>query len=370
MAAVEDAATVLEDFVQNVANLPAEIQHLLEEIQAKDHIVQECRAQINTRDAAIQRWTKANGCADPSPKEEAQCKVVLSNFDQACAVQEEKMALSERAATLLDRQVRRLDFKIRDLQAEGAIPADLELPTLLDNTRPPRPRVRNPPSNTHANAAPSTTIANAPIQRLVQPASHHPTANPSPVPAPAKDPANSRTASPEGQKRRRLNSTQPTTSLRQSSIGPASTVQGAVPQDPPTQTAAPARPPAKKGLAMRVMPGPNGMPVQRVDRKAMAKRTARQHSGAPTKEGAGSGGESENVDVVEDEAKADEEDGSEEEGEGEGDDRKYCTCHSVSFGNMVACDNDECPFEWFHWSCVGVCAEPKGKWFCPECRKR
>lgn len=38
----------------------------------------------------------------------------------------------------------------------------------------------------------------------------------------------------------------------------------------------------------------------------------------------------------------------EEDAEGEGDDRKYCTCRSVSYGNMEACDNEECPYEWFH----------------------
>ena len=38
----------------------------------------------------------------------------------------------------------------------------------------------------------------------------------------------------------------------------------------------------------------------------------------------------------------------------DGDDKKYCTCHSVSYGNMVACDNEKCPYEWFHWSCVGI----------------
>ncbi|XP_022234179.2 inhibitor of growth protein 3 isoform X2 [Drosophila obscura] len=46
---------------------------------------------------------------------------------------------------------------------------------------------------------------------------------------------------------------------------------------------------------------------------------------------------------------------------------RYCTCNQVSYGDMVACDNDACPFEWFHYPCVGITQPPKGKWFCPKC---
>lgn len=59
-----------------------------------------------------------------------------------------------------------------------------------------------------------------------------------------------------------------------------------------------------------------------------------------------------------------------EDAEGEGDDKKYCTCQSVSYGNMVACDNDDCPYEWFHWSCVGMTKEPQGTWYCDECKTK
>lgn len=62
-------------------------------------------------------------------------------------------------------------------------------------------------------------------------------------------------------------------------------------------------------------------------------------------------------------------------GNGEGDDEdetdntKYCTCQRVSFGDMVACDNDNCKHQWFHWECVGIKEEPVGDWLCPECLK-
>lgn len=49
------------------------------------------------------------------------------------------------------------------------------------------------------------------------------------------------------------------------------------------------------------------------------------------------------------------------------DEPKYCTCKKVSHGEMIACDNDDCEVEWFHFECVGLQAKPKGRWICPSC---
>lgn len=46
----------------------------------------------------------------------------------------------------------------------------------------------------------------------------------------------------------------------------------------------------------------------------------------------------------------------------------YCVCQQVSFGEMIACDNAEkCPYEWFHYECVGLSEPPQGTWYCPIC---
>lgn len=45
----------------------------------------------------------------------------------------------------------------------------------------------------------------------------------------------------------------------------------------------------------------------------------------------------------------------------------YCLCHQVSYGEMIGCDNPDCPIEWFHFACVGLVTKPKGKWYCPKC---
>lgn len=45
----------------------------------------------------------------------------------------------------------------------------------------------------------------------------------------------------------------------------------------------------------------------------------------------------------------------------------YCYCDQVSFGEMIGCDNPDCPIEWFHYDCVGLEAPPPGKWYCRKC---
>lgn len=54
----------------------------------------------------------------------------------------------------------------------------------------------------------------------------------------------------------------------------------------------------------------------------------------------------------------------------------YCFCKQRSFGDMIACDNEQCPNgEWFHYKCVGLLNRVEAlrftteKWYCsPECR--
>ena len=45
----------------------------------------------------------------------------------------------------------------------------------------------------------------------------------------------------------------------------------------------------------------------------------------------------------------------------------YCLCQQVSYGEMIGCDNVDCPIEWFHFGCMSLTTKPKGKWYCPKC---
>ena len=49
----------------------------------------------------------------------------------------------------------------------------------------------------------------------------------------------------------------------------------------------------------------------------------------------------------------------------------YCYCNGPEVGDMIGCDNENCTIEWFHCKCLKISldAVPKGKWYCPSCRK-
>ena len=50
--------------------------------------------------------------------------------------------------------------------------------------------------------------------------------------------------------------------------------------------------------------------------------------------------------------------------------KQYCFCKRTLFGNMIACENSTCPYEWFHYCCVGITRAPKGRWVCSQCMKK
>eukprot|EP01016_Furgasonia_blochmanni_P055995 TRINITY_DN9457_c0_g1_i5.p1 TRINITY_DN9457_c0_g1~~TRINITY_DN9457_c0_g1_i5.p1 ORF type:complete len:281 (+),score=60.45 TRINITY_DN9457_c0_g1_i5:66-908(+) len=47
--------------------------------------------------------------------------------------------------------------------------------------------------------------------------------------------------------------------------------------------------------------------------------------------------------------------------------KRYCYCDGISYGEMIKCDFDLCEREWFHFPCVNLKQKPKGKWYCRDC---
>ncbi|KAJ7674461.1 hypothetical protein B0H17DRAFT_1161750 [Mycena rosella] len=59
------------------------------------------------------------------------------------------------------------------------------------------------------------------------------------------------------------------------------------------------------------------------------------------------------------------------DGEADGDDKPYCFCQRVSFGQMIACDDVTCQWEWVLPHRVHrIDDAADGRWFCDACRTK
>lgn len=414
----------------------------MEEIQAKDKIIQECRTTINSRDNSIQKFIKLNGSLAPNPKEEQYSKTILQNLDKCQSLQDEKIHLSEKACVLLDRQIKKLDIKICELVKDGILSNDPPLPSLLDNKNQyaslPAAFMQDLVAAAAASSGSSTSATNTPLNptsgNVATPASvahrlshggrgtnatassvvqHQTPSNRGSAPATPNAAAlhlqqrqrESSTGAGDS-KRRRLNSSLGTlpaapSNLRQSSLGPG-TPKAGTPVGSRAGSAAPrAIATTKKAATKKVAPHQQ---VKKLKGSTSTKLVKRSSSvGLKVKGGhkktASNGGLDDDDDDDDDDsilssAEVSESEGAsmttstrrtgghgpntmadsdeeldEDEDDGGEDTKVYCTCRSVSHGDMVACDNENCPYEWFHWKCVGLTREPLGTWYCVECRQ-
>ena len=453
MAGTEDCASVLEHFIHEVANLPAEINHMMEEIHAKDKDMQRYQSIITSRDGHLQKHIRLNGSLVPHPKEKEYEEIILQNHDLCQDLQNQKIALSDKACVLLDRQIKKLDVKIRELQNDGQLLEGPPIPSIfkrkqqhpnLDKSwHSELPGNTNTPLQvTSGNAGLGHHQSNVNAHRMNN--AHQMSSSSVIQPVPTRvsqmssssnahlNPHSSAPATPasallqnqhqrqressvgviDSNKRRRLNaavSNMPaqSSSLRQSSLGPgtpkastpiASSTARAGSAGPRSQAAQQAVAAAKKVGMTKKLVAPHQQ-ISRLKGKSnkrlsisMKKKgvspsvrsrgdddesvlsSAESEASQATNSRVRRGRVSKSARSEEPEDVEMEEAGEEEEGEGEEqeDTREYCLCHSVSYGPMVGCENDDCPYEWFHLRCVGLKEEP-GKeeiWYCPECRTK
>ena len=61
---------------------------------------------------------------------------------------------------------------------------------------------------------------------------------------------------------------------------------------------------------------------------------------------------------------------SNEEEETSGETRVWCYCRKQEYGIMIQCESGSCEIDRFHTDCLKITRIPKGKWVCPECRKK
>lgn len=84
-----------------VANLPNEIAHIYEEIQAKDKLLLDLQKGIQQRDGSIQKFIKINGSHAHNPKEETYSNHIRKAFAQINIIQDEKVAFAQKALDLV-----------------------------------------------------------------------------------------------------------------------------------------------------------------------------------------------------------------------------------------------------------------------------
>lgn len=442
MNAPEDAATVLEQFMHDgeltchtyqslelaneyvVANIPAEVQHLLQEMTAKDNMIAQFKAEIDKRDAALQKWVRVNGGHVHNPKEEQFSRYVSDCYDRCEILQAEKLGLSEKALLLLERQMKRLDVGVKGLQNADLFPTDWNGPSLLSGTGT---GVSTPAGGNSQGQLPLQSIssnigvtAGAPnLANAAQARMAHANSRTGSGAGGASTPStlsrSQREGSSDTSKRRRLNASLgnlPTasSSLRQSSLGPgtpkAGTPSGTAPAGNSSSRAGSAQPgraptnkkstttttapsnsrktaPHQAGTASRKRPRPSNTTAQtkKDRRRALANSTGTSRatptaSLSPTPSSAASASPTPSslpknqADGTHHATKRGSGGGADSDAdEEENDTTLYCYCTKVSYGDMICCDNDDCGIQWFHWNCVDLKQEPEGEWLCPDCRK-
>ncbi|RKF72875.1 putative phd-finger domain-containing protein [Golovinomyces cichoracearum] len=437
-----DAATVLDEWTNRVANLPNEIAFMYEEIEQKDSQIAECLVIITKHDTILQNWVRKNGGHVANPKENFINKIVLENYDRAQVLQSEKIAIAQKCQQIIDKHTRNLDTHIKALQDRGEFPIDAELPSLLRDTSAVSVSKVNSTA-AHVSTSVSTTTTIATTTAIINPTATIPaattttstttnipntTANstststvtstttqikgPTPVNIRVSEPIPQSLIQKQSQKQqnsnisasisknfspvalvarqsrdtslisvnKRQNSVSNTIShvsspsARQTSLG-VSILKTS--NTPSATRASSTGPRTQLRIGPRKISSHGSNKLNGIGRKykksylSRVKRPGNRISPSPTHDSELSGAESGSV-HEEDDLKLNQDgdrndDVVDNEDDDGVDDRKYCTCQSISYGDMVACDNPNCEFEWFHWSCVGLKSEPLGTWICATC---
>lgn len=427
----QDPALILEEFIHRIANLPDEVRFIQDEIAHKDRSYHECIKTIEECDNKIQRWIRSNGSHQYNPREAQLRETIKDNYARAEKLADEKVNLSQRAQTLYDKHLRYLDVQIKQLgdRGEPGFTDPDEIPSLIrpsaannsntsvrvlsvttGSTTPLNPilnnaiptaarlsssQVRVAQSQTHISAsAPASPAASMILNRNQRESSAGPGSGvPKRVPRTASG-LGSIPASSSGLARHSSlgpgtpKAGTPGASSRAGSAGPKGVTKvssaGAGRKGTPGAIAR-KKPPTSKSTLSRVKRAGHskGSPASTADSELSeaesapsSRRGSRAGSGTPVphhNHGPIKHKGSADADKDEDMADRDDEEVSGSDGVSGIDDdedeegKRYCLCQAVSYGDMVACDNPSCPFEWFHWSCVGLKSEPEGRWYCPTC---
>ncbi|KAK7206397.1 inhibitor of growth proteins N-terminal histone-binding-domain-containing protein [Myxozyma melibiosi] len=401
-----DAAYALETFQQDLVNVPEEVAHYLEEMKFKDVKLNTLRRRIQHYDNSIQKHIRQHGSLSENPKEAINNPKIVTDYEQAIKLQEEKCELAHKLNGLVTRHLKRLDSEIKKLQNDGALAPSTE-PIVLPNIQSLQQQ-QAVSSSSAAHHAQAQAHAHAQAQHM---AAQQAAANQ----AAAAHAAATHAGFLNAQKRASPHAIQQMAAARSAAMGDAVGVNGAVGPDGVRGVYGPGkgsmmgdngmmRPTKRHKIAsVRSTPGPGspmpmgaghvgGMPGRAVDstdystivvasgdKQSVADIIANQirNSGMLPRgmpNGVSNGGDKDmkNKNGMRQQMKNKHSQEPEEEDDEENNDSAlYCFCQQVSYGDMVACDNEDCRYEWFHYGCVGLKSPPSGVWYCSqECQEK
>lgn len=333
-----DAAGVLENYISDLGSLPSEFTFILESLRDQDSKFYEVRKRIAQRDGQIHKFIKANGSLTENPKEAQLSSKITQDFDTAAGLCQEKIDMANAGLYIVSRHIKRLNEDILKLEEEGLLPhvpgsvcnqAEKSAGLILDGhggvtvggeldfTQDKISVGRRGATGSRAGAASSGTGAGG---------------------------------SSGGTANGRLNGPDSGSGLANGHVG----LNGSVG--------------ATRGASASHSPSPG---------PSLSSRGSRPTKRQKTEFGPGSGpgsASSTGLGGFGTPGMGDSDFGSitpRQNGRGGNEEEEvlYCVCQQVSFGNMVACDNPDCQYEWFHYDCVGLKEPPKGTWYCPTCVK-
>ncbi|KIK03181.1 hypothetical protein K443DRAFT_677024 [Laccaria amethystina LaAM-08-1] len=326
---LDEAANLASDLITNLDNLPNEVQHLLNEIRLKDRRCQELQQDIAKDQAKYIKYSlrqdpafpsfaqigsKLNGAAGETPQGEVP-QVSTQNKPVPKAHLPARIAASYVEIDALSNEKVTLVQRIIDLitRTRARVDANLAHVQVLQGESVSTPYNARRPEGMSGSLNLVVQSGEGVLRALTTRTGSADSIVPSTPPATV--------SGPPYNKKRRITTT---TSIK-------------------LQSPAPSTPQVASAVSY---------PKSRLSRQVQLTRSQQQQQ------------------QQEEDLDADAEGEEDLEGEDAEDDlTPYCFCHKPSFGDMIGCDNLDCPYQWFHISCVGVKTPLPDKWYCPECVK-
>ncbi|KAH7887455.1 hypothetical protein F5I97DRAFT_831909 [Phlebopus sp. FC_14] len=321
---LEEAANIASEFIATLENIPSEIQFILQELRTKETQSQELQLEIAKDSHKFIRHALRSDATDASAtnqKDKPSPSPPSEKINQArktlATLADEKIALAERIVELISRKRSRLDY---DLARVLVLQGESDPAAIVAGAVPPV-------LSTGTNAA---TGGSGYILGGRNPAAH-------------------------------INE-----SLRNAFAGTPIPVAGSSSVASIGSRASGVEESAYKKRKLNATQGSIKLPSPAPSTYVLSTGRGRRK-----KRGVSSEADDFDFEYGEETQHAEDAEGEEGEGEEDAEDKElYCFCQKLSYGEMIACDNPECPYQWFHLPCVNLKQPLPEHWFCAECTKR